>query len=101
MKNILIVLALVIVLGLVGFCGTAEISRQMQNSRRQQMQSAAPSPAQDQGLAESERELGDAIQDLSDRERYAMIGGGVGAAVGLLSGFLITARLGAKKSALG
>lgn len=98
MKGILIVLFLTVLLGAGGFMLTAEIARQRQNSAAEKLDRPDTGNL-DKDMTESMRRLNRATGDLSKRQTYAMIGGGVGAGIGLLCGIFLASRLDRKRSA--
>jgi hypothetical protein len=80
MKSILIILVLTAALGAVGFFGTAELARRVQNARLSEERTVSDTGFQ---LFRG---------GLIERQRYAMIGGAVGAGIGFLGGVLIAWR---------
>ena len=87
MRNVMIVLACVVVCGVVGFMGTALVVRQDQVAAR---------TATADGLGG----FGRASGDLAARQRKAMIGGGVGLGCGLVLGIGMAGRGGRGDGAL-
>jgi hypothetical protein len=81
LMNVLILIGLALAMAVAGFIGTAEVSRRSQNAEA--AQEVRPRTGdRDRDMAETMRQFNRASGDLAQRQTYAMIGGGVGLAIG-------------------
>ncbi len=91
--RVLIVIGLAVLMGIVGFLGTMEVSRRMQiaDAERQERPMTGD---RDRDMDESLRRFNRASGDMAARQGHALIGGGIGLAVGVVAGIAIVARRG-------
>ncbi len=91
--RVLIVVGLAMVMGIVGFVGTMEVSRRMQNADAA-TQERPMTGNREADLDEASRRFHRAAGDLAARQGHAMAGGGIGVACGAVAGIVIAARRG-------
>jgi len=95
MRNLLIILGLAIGLGAAGWVGTMMVAQRRQNAAADERERQTAGKPRD--MTDASRAFGDAAGDMSKRQTYAMIGGGVGVGVGLVAGIGLATYLDRKK----
>lgn len=89
--RVLIVIGLAMVIGIIGFIGTMEVSRRMQNAAAER-QERPMTGNRELDMNEATRRFDRAAGDMAARQGHAVMGGGIGLALGAVTGIAIVAR---------